>query len=172
MIGKYLVRLRTKFALKRNNTIRVTDGYKRAQSIGVIHSACDQSGEQMIQDFITKLKSDNKKVQSLVFVSKAKKKVEYPYSYFTETDFKPNGKWKKVEVEQFQTSPFDYLISLDWESNKYTRNILAESKAKCRVGRYEEEYNQYFELMLQHGDDDFESYLDQLYHYLKNMRNE
>ena len=171
MIGKYLIKLRTKFALKRNDAIRVSDGYQSAQKIGILYNIGNRTQENLIKDFVQKLKSDGKKVKNLVFVSKAKKKDEFAFSFFTESDFKPSGKWKKPEVEEFKLTPFDYLVSLDWETNKYTRNILAGAKAKCRVGRYEENFSQYYELMLQHNDDNFEAYLDQLYHYLKNMRN-
>ncbi len=172
MIRKQLVKLRTKFALKRNDAIRISDGYVQAKSIGILHSHCDPTREQLIDNLQTRLKNDGKKVNRLVFVPRAKKNGEKPQNSFSEMSLKANGKWKDEEVKSFQDSVFDYLISLDWETNKYTRNILAACKAKCRVGRFEEEYSEYFELMLQHGDDNFEAYLDQLYHYLKNMRNE
>jgi hypothetical protein len=171
MIGKYLVKLVTKFALKRNDAIRIADGYDQAVEIGVLYSLKEPKKMQRIQDFLQVLKRDGKKPVPLTFVPKVKKDEVHDYPHFTKKDLSTNGKWKNPLVKDFQEKPFDYLINLDWETNKFTRSILAVSKAKCRMGRFEEDNSKYFELMINHGDDNYDTYVDQVYHYLTNMRN-
>ncbi|MFY0627265.1 MAG: hypothetical protein JXR07_13275 [Reichenbachiella sp.] len=171
MIGKYLVKLKTKFALKRNDAIRISDGFQNAKKIGVIYTQSVDLDMEVVNEFIKKLESAGKTVQTITFISKVKKTDSFDFPFFTENDFSANGKWRKPEVENFKKEAFDYLISLDQETNKYTRNILASSKAKCRVGKFEEGFDQYFELMIDHSDNNFEAFIDQLFHYLKSVRN-
>lgn len=171
MIGKHLVKLMTKFALRRNKAIRIADGYRNAKSIGVLHGILNDKQASLVNDFNDRIKGDGKKVKELTFVGKMKKEDSYDFNHFAQNDLSTNGKWKKQEVIDFQKEPFDYLISLDWETNKFTRSILASSKAKCRVGHFEENNSEYFELMINHSDDNFQDYLDQVYHYLTSMRN-
>ncbi len=171
MIGKYIVKLKTRFALKRNDAIRISDGYQNARKIGLIYSQCEPERLEVIDDLIDKIKTSGKHVETMTYVPKVKKTETFDFPFFTENDFLPSGKWKKKEVENFKHEDFDYLISMDTQTNKYTRNILAASKAKCRVGKYEEGFDQYFELMIDHSENNFEAYADQLFHYLKNVRN-
>ena len=52
-----------------------------------------------------------------------------------------------------------------------TQNILAKSKAKCRVGRFEEGKSDYFEMMIDHKENNYDQFIDQVFHYIKNVRN-
>ncbi|MEO9802288.1 MAG: hypothetical protein ABJF04_03525 [Reichenbachiella sp.] len=171
MIGKFLVKIKTALALKRNDAIRVSDAYKEAKKIGLLYSLDDGRSSEMLENLISKFESDRKVVSTMTFVPVAAKLENPGYAYFNEKDLNTKGNWSKDTVEQFRKEPFDFLVSLDWNQNKYTQNILAGSKAKCRVGRYEEGKSQYFELMISPSDDKYESYLGEVYHYLTNVRN-
>ncbi|UXP31908.1 hypothetical protein N6H18_16300 [Reichenbachiella agarivorans] len=118
------------------------------------------------------LEKEGKVVKILAFIPKAKKTDVYKYPYFSEKDLKASGKWDKKEVVEFKNEEFDYLLSLDKELNKYSKNILATCRAKCRVGQANEGVNEYFEMMINHDDEDFGSLLRQVHHYIKNIRNE
>lgn len=171
MIGKFLLKIKTALALKKNDALRVSDAYKEARKIGLLYSLDEDRTKNMLDELIGKFESDQKKVRTMTFVPVAAK-IESPgYAYFNEKDLNAKGNWSKDTVEQFRNEPFDFLVSLDWNQNKYTQNILAGSKAKCRVGRYEEGKSQYFELMINPSDDKYESYLGEVYHYLTNVRN-
>lgn len=172
MIGKYLVDLKTKFALKKNDAIRISDGYEHAKKIGVLYSNSSALELEVISELIGKIERDGIEVEAMTFVPNVKKTETFDFPFFTEHDLSPNGKWRKPEVDKFQNEAFDYLICLDEETNKYIRNILALSKAKCRVGKYEEGFDQYFELMIDYGEGNFERFVDQLFHYLKSVRND
>lgn len=171
MIGKLLIKIKTALALKKNDAIRVSDAYKEAKKIGLIYTLDDNRPEDRLVELIEKFESDGKEVSTMVFIPVAAKRPDPDYAFFNEKDLNTKGNWSKDTVTQFRNEPFDFLVSLDWNQNKYTQNILAGSKAKCRVGRYEEGKDQYFEMMINPNDDKYASYLTQVYHYLTNVRN-
>ncbi|MEP3388692.1 MAG: hypothetical protein ABJO02_10920 [Reichenbachiella sp.] len=171
MIRKILLKIKTGLALKKNDAIRVSDAYKEAKKIGLLYSLDENRSEELVKDLIAKFESDQKQISAMTFVPVAAKLSDPGYAYFNEKDLNAKGNWSKETVSQFKNEPFDFLVSLDWNQNKYTQNILAGSKAKCRVGRYEEGKDQYFEMMINPNDDKYASYLTQVYHYLTNVRN-
>lgn len=171
MLGKFLVRIKTALALKRNDAIRVSEAYKAAKKIGLLYTLDQNRAEDLLEELIKKFESDHKEVNTMTFVPVASKLENPPYAHFDEKDLNAKGNWSNDSVKDFRNEPFDFLVSLDWNQNKYTQNILAGSKAKCRVGRYEEGKNKYFELMISPGNEKYESFLDEVYHYLTNVRN-
>lgn len=170
MIRKLLIKLKTRFALKKD-TLRGSDAYQSAKYFGVLYTLSDDKQINEVNDFLTSLKEDGKEVRTLVYIPKLKKGNVPSFSHFTDKDFSSLGKWVKEEVEEFKNESFDYLISLDSVINKFSKNILATSKSKCRVGRYEESTSSYFELMINHDGSNFPVFLQELYGYLKNVRN-
>lgn len=171
MIGKLLIKIKTALALKKNDTERVSDAYKEAKKIGLILTFDETRPSAKVNDLVQKLEADQKQVSTMTFVPVAAKVPEPDFAFFNEKDLNTKGNWSKDVVRQFLTEPFDFIVSLDWNQNKYTQNILAGTKAKCRVGRYEEGKDQYFEMMINPNDDKYASYLEQVYHYLTNVRN-
>lgn len=171
MIRKILLKIKTALELKKNDAIRVSDAYKEAKHIGLLFSLDEHRPKEVLDDLITKFESDQKLVSTMTFVPIAAKLPDPGYAYFNEKDLNAKGNWSKESVSQFRKEPFDFLVSLDWNQNKYTQNILAGSKAKCRVGRYEEGKDQYFEMMINPNDDKYAKYIEQVYHYLTNVRN-
>jgi hypothetical protein len=170
MIRKLFLKIKTALALKSNDAIRVSEAYANAKAIGLLYSYNESVSQSKIDELIEKLEADGKSVHTVTFVPV--KTGETPeYAYFNENDLAANGNWKNEGVESFRDNPFDFLISLDWNINKYTQNILAASRAKCRVGRFEEEKSQYFELMINPKDEKYESFLKEVYHYVTNVRN-
>lgn len=170
MLGKYILNLKTSRALKTNEALRSSVGYADATSIGIIFSYQGVDHFERSMELVEKLEKDGKKVTVITFV-KEDKNSQFNFSFFSEKDLKPSGSWKNVKVAQFQSEPFDYVISLDEKVNKYTSNILALTKAKCRVGCYEEGQGKFFELMINADTDSYDRFLSQVYHYLKKMRN-
>jgi len=170
MIGRFLIKLKTRFALKKD-TLRGSDAYQSAKYFGVIYTRSNNAQFAEVNDFLASLEEDGKEVKTLAYIPKLEKGETPSFSHFTDKDFSSLGKWTKEEVEVFKNESFDYLISLDSTINKFSKNILATSKSKCRVGRYEEKTSNYFELMINHDGDNFRVFLEELYRYLKNVRN-
>ena len=68
-----------------------------------------------------------------------------------------------VSVDHFNFA-FDYLFYIDNEPNPLIINLLAKSKAKCRVGRYADDIEPYFELMIE-SKDGVKGLIDSMYKY-------
>lgn len=172
MIGKYLLPVRTAFALKSNNAIRISGGYRESQKIGVIYTYYSEKEQDLVCKLLDKLEAEGKTVKSIAFITDFNKNEEYRFPHFCLKDVDTFGSWNKSEVEEFCKETFDYLINIDLKPNKVTENILAQSKSKCRVGRFVEGKSEFFELMIDHKEENPNRFVEQIHHYLRNVRNE
>ncbi|WP_143520039.1 hypothetical protein [Reichenbachiella sp. 5M10] len=158
--------------MKKHKEGRGSGGYAEAKSVGILYSYSTEGNHNSTNELIKRIENEGKTVKVMTFISGAKKTDTYAFPYFSEKDLSTSGKWTKREVEDFKNEPFDYLLSLDKGIDKYSKNILASSPAKCRVGRFAEGVSEYFEMMINHDDDGFASLLNQMHHYIKKVRNE
>ena len=69
----------------------------------------------------------------------------------------------------FAAIPFDFLLYLDTVPNEYILNLVAKSKAKCRIGKFWKEAEQYFEMMIESNADN-RTFIDELYRYTSALR--
>ena len=171
MLRKYLLSYKTATACKSSKAIRNTTNFEDSLNVGVLFTYSDPTNFQMVNRMIEKLEAGGKKVESMTYIVKMGENESYDFSFFNKKDMDFWANWKKDEVQKFITQPFDYLLNLDLNTNTATQNILALSQAKCRVGRYEEGKNEYFELMIDYKENEYEAFIDQVFHYIKNMRN-
>ena len=63
----------------------------------------------------------------------------------------------------------DFLFYLDTDSNPLTLNLLARSKAQCRIGRFIEEQSTYFEMMIEQTGT-IKGLIETMYKYAKQLR--
>ncbi|MGL1887765.1 MAG: hypothetical protein OCD76_14710 [Reichenbachiella sp.] len=171
-LGKLLINLKTKWSLRKKTTFRGSRAYLEAQSFGVLFTESDDKTNVLIRGFVSDLEAEGKVVKSLTYIPKVKNGIEPDYPFFTGKDFSSKGNWKKEEVEVFTNESFDFLINMDTQVNKSIRNIMATSKAKCRVGWYDEETSNLFEMMVIKEGDNFKECLGVMHKYLKNVRND
>lgn len=140
--------LRTESQLKSNKTQRLSTPYKEAQSVGVLFTVEDKKKHDQVKDFIHKLERDGKKVKVFSFLPQHKDNYEFLFDFFTIKDISFWGKINSAGAEKFYNTAFDYLYYLDTVPNPIMLNIIARSKAKCRIGRYWKEGKSYLELMI------------------------
>ena len=76
-------------------------------------------------------------------------KLSIKYNAFSKKDFNWVGRCKQEGLKKFIKTDFDYLFSLNTSPFLPFDNILAQSKAKCRVGVFDDKRTDYFELMVQ-----------------------
>ena len=79
------------------------------------------------------------------------------------------GKIDNPKAEGFSHTTFDYLFYIDNEHNPMILNLLAESKAHCRVGRYREDHEPFFELMFNNSGTT-KGLIDSMYKYTRQLR--
>lgn len=142
------LRIRTNNQLKKNKTLRASTPYSQALTIGVIFSVEDKKKHDDVKEFIHKLERDGKKVQVLEYLPVKKENYEFKFDFFTLNDISFWGKLESHATIKFSDTPFDYLFCLDSETNPMVLYVLARSKSKCRVGRFQAEEKPFFELMI------------------------
>ncbi|MBX2962828.1 MAG: hypothetical protein KF687_09970 [Cyclobacteriaceae bacterium] len=140
--------IRTKSQLKKNKTVRTSIPYTQVQSVGILFSIEDKKKHDDVKDLIHRLERDGKKVKVIAYLPPNKDNYEFMFDFFTQKDISFWGAITADIAVKFFNTPFDYLYYLDTKPNPMMLNILARSKAKCRIGGYWEGNKSFFEFML------------------------
>jgi hypothetical protein len=164
-----LLKMKTSSFLKKNKAIRVSLPYKQALSVGVIFSVEDKSKHDEIKDFVKRLEQDGKQVVVMSFLPQNKDNYEFMYDFFTEKDLTFWGTLTSNAALKFADMPFDLLYYIDTSPNPYILNLLARSKAKCRVGKFWESGTPYFEMMIENKNGNH-SLIDTMYKYTRGLK--
>ena len=163
------LKLRTSSALRKNKSLRTSTSYKKSNSIGVIFSVEDRQKHDDIKDFVRHLEQDGKQVQVMEFLPKKKDNYEFLFDFFTIRDLTFWGKIDNAKASHFAQMAFDYLFYIDNEHNPMILNLLAESKAHCRVGKHQKESEPFFEFMIENKGTP-KGLIDNMYKYVKQIR--
>lgn len=165
MLNKKFLSLKTKSYLKKNNVDRTNMAYGVAKSVGIIFTIEDLKKHDQIKQFIKNLENDGKQVKVLAYLPKGLQNFEFKFDFFTINELSFWGKFESSAIENFVAETFDYLFYVDHESDPLIRNILAMSKAKCRIGNNHEDNARFCEMMVQGSDQSVESMLKEMYKY-------
>lgn len=161
--------MRTRQALKKNHSLRASLPYLQAHTIGVLFTVEDKQKHLDVKEFIHQLEQDGKKVQVLEYLPLKKENYEFRFDFFTIKDLTFWGRINSAQAQKFLETPFDYLFYLDKEANPLALYVLASCKAKCRIGRFVENDESYFEMMIgQNGTN--KGLMDTMYKYTKQLR--
>ncbi len=163
------LQLRTKSLLKKNKITRASIPYTQSKSVGIIFTVEDRKKHEEVKEFVKQLEQDGKIVRVLEFLPKEKENYDFIYSFFTLEHFNLWGALTSTEALQFADQPFDYLFHLDTESTPLFLHLLARTKAHCRIGKFRENENPFYELMID-CKGSFKDLLDTLYKYAKELR--
>jgi len=166
MLNKTLLTYKTKSIARKSQVVRTSMAYHTAEKVGIVFSIDGLDKHEKIKDFIQKIESDNKEVEVLAFLPKNKENHEFLFDFFTSKDFNFWGSIISDRIDSFTNQPFDYLFYIDLQSNPLIHNILAKSKAKCRVGKFSEENEPFCEMMIQTSNN-IDRLVDEMYKYTK-----
>ena len=172
VINRKLLEQRTVKLAISNDTVRETVGYENAKRIGILFSQNDRPKYEAVRNLAKQLKKDGKKVDVLCYLGKNGENFDFLYNYITSKDVSLWGKMHSGAAITFAQQPFDYLFYLDTKGNIYLQNILAMSKAKCRIGVHtkEQEIDKFLELMLSTSDNQlYSEVIDQIFFYTKKL---
>ena len=158
---------RTKKAQEANYSHRNSGSYEKSSHLGIIYHNDDQSKIEDAEKIATLLKMDGKNVKTIAYEQRNSVK-HLPYDTFTRANFDIWGRFLGKPLQDFVEADFDFLICLDEEPNLLIKSILAHSKAKCRVGRYNEENQHTFEMLFDNASEG-KQWVDNLYEYLKKL---
>lgn len=169
MFKMSFLKMRTSSALRKNHAKRASTPYKSAESIGIIFSVEDKQKHDYIKDLVKRFENDGKKVSVLEFLPKNKENYEFLFDFFTVEELSFWGDITSEKAVKFANKPFDYLFYIDSQSNPLVLNILARSKAHCRIGKFNEAESPYFELMIE-DNGSTKSLIDNAYKYTRQLK--
>jgi hypothetical protein len=164
-----ILKYKTRSLAKSNKALRTSLPYKQALSIGIVFTVEDRQKHDDIKEFVKKLEHDGKQVKVMSFLPKHKDNYEFLFDFFTEKDVSFWGSITSESANRFCELPFDFLFYLDTAPNPLVLNIIARSKAKCRVGKYWENTQALFEFMLQIKNGT-KSLIHEIYQYTSKLR--
>ncbi len=132
----------------KKNARRVENlGFKNAVQIGIIYKY-NSSFQHNVINFIKKLKKHGLKVKSICFVEEGQKDFNYQCPAFSYKDISMLGTILDAEIEKFIGTAYDYLFYIDFNANCIIRYLIAKSKAKCKIGFYNQEFSSLLDLMV------------------------
>lgn len=160
---------KTQSYLRNNKTLRYSEPYKEATSIGVIFTVEDRAKHDHIKNLIRKLEHDGKQVKALAYLPPDQENYEFLFDFFTYREISVWGNITAPSAVAFADTPFDFLLYLDATPNELILNVVAKSKAKCRIGKFWAEGEPFFEMMIE-SNGDARSLIDELYKYTTALR--
>lgn len=164
-----LLELKTKSHLKRNKALRLNLPYSQSKIIGLLFSVEDKTKHDQVKEFVKKLEADGKQVKVMSFLPKNKDNYEFLFDFFSDKDFSFWGNLTSEMAMRFADIPFDFLFYLDTTPNPLMLNIIAQSKAKCRVGKFWDKGEGFFEMMIE-TNGGTKGLIDGIYKYSSKLR--
>jgi hypothetical protein len=169
MFKMNFLRMRTQNALRKNDSLRASLPYRQAHHIGIMFSVEDKQKHLDVKEFIHHLEQDGKQVQVLEYLPLKKENYEFKFDFFTIKDLTFWGKIDSEQALKFSETKFDYLFYIDCDLNPLALYLLALSKARCRVGRFTENGNSFFEMMIEQNGTT-KGLIETMYKYAKQLR--
>jgi hypothetical protein len=163
------LKFKTNSYLKKNKAMRASLPYKQALSVGVIFSVEDKIKHDEVKEFVKRLELDGKQVKVICFLPRNKDNYEFMFDFFTDKDLSFWGHITSATATRFSDTPFDFLYYLDITPNPFILNLIARSKARCRVGRFWENSNAFFEMMIE-SKNGTKSLIDVMHQYTRALK--
>jgi hypothetical protein len=161
--------MRTRTALKKNKSLRASTPYAQARSFGIMFTVEDNQKHHAVKELVRMLEQDGKQAQVLEFLPRKKENPEFLFDFFSVQEVSVWGEVKSNKAIGFAEKAFDYIFYLDEQPNPFMMYLLARSKAHCRVGRYMELCEPYFEMMIEHAGTT-KGLLDNMLKYTRQLR--
>ncbi len=149
-----------------------------AKSIGILYDSSNEKHFELIRKYVKEIRdTHHKEVLALGYYDQ----VELPPMRFSKLglDFftKKNLNWyfKPITpiVRNFVNHEFDILIDLHTGNSIPFRYIVAMSKARFKIGKYEKAAADFYDFMISTGEQlTMTQFIEQINHYLRSFRHE
>jgi hypothetical protein len=163
------LKLKTNSFLKKNKALRISLPYTQAHNIGILFSVEDKTKHDEVKDLIRHLEQDGKHVKVVCFLPKNKDNYEFMFDFFTDKDLSFWGNITSSTATNFADTAFDFLFYLDTTPNPLILNLIARSNARCRIGKYWDRGQPFFEMMIE-SNNGTRTLIETMYQYTKALR--
>ncbi len=143
-----------------------------AKSVGILFYIENESDFKRLLSFVKVLKGDYgvRNVSSLALYSENEEpfflQSKLSFDFFLPSDLNWKREPLKPVCSTFVQEEFDLLIDLTEDFNIPLRNLLLKSKAKFKVGRYSEENQTFYDLMINAEGANFSEFTQESLRYL------
>ena len=124
--------------------------YKNVKNIGLLFYLNKEAEISQLNKLVDSLRKDKKSVKAITFFPKPQENLyNFAVSSFSLKEVSFFGKINSEEVANFINTPFDLLFYINADQPIAGLDfILASSKAKCRIGKHDENRLAFFDLMI------------------------
>jgi len=147
IIAKKILGLFNKSDKRSKRNIPPVIPFDQATSLGIIYTWEDDNKEAEIESFIKLINDEGKSIDVLCY-NPNKEAVSIRHPTVSISDLSALGKLNSEAAQRFTSTPFDFLIHLDFELDDIVKSILIQSSARCRVGHHSADNSAYYELMI------------------------
>ncbi len=174
-ISHFFARKTLKRNLLNRRIHRETMMFQDTKEIGLLFVAHSDEDIETANKYIDKLKSEGKKVEFIGYIAikdyqKKHKGEEKNPNYIFDNDFDFFHRPRFGSIEKFYKKEFDLLISLNY-SNQFSLNYISSlSRAKLRVGKFNQSSVAAYDFMIDDKANSMESLIEQLTHYLQKIK--
>lgn len=171
-LKKYSLPLGLRQSVKKRTERQASKSYRDAKTILLFFTSEGNQKIALVKGMQNKMEKEGKKVTCLYLLMKDEDKPDVHMDDGMERiepiDFSLFGDILKPEVKQLLNDDYDYMIHADMDCNIYSDLVMSKSNAKCRIGRYFDNHENQYDMMVKVSDDRKINYLlDQIYHYTK-----
>jgi len=151
--------------------------FDEAKKIGILYEATSDRNYEIVKQFVKEIRAQQKDVLALGYVDQK----ELPHMRFAKLglDFftRKSVNWKMKpqhpSVSNFINNDFDILINLNTEKCFPLKYISAMTKARFKVGKYDQKNFPFCDMMIQAGENiGLKDFIDQVTHYLKLLKHD
>ena len=170
-IRNYFYRKNIEKTLAGLNPKRVLTNLHDAKTVGIVYNSTNPDNDIIITKFAEHLRKEGKTVDILGFVDD--KKIDHKADVLI---FNPNNlSWYRTpsdeRVEKFADKNFDLLLAAFTEENFPLEYVARTSKAKWRLGIFDEKKTDYYDMMINmSGKNDLQHFLEQSTHFLNKIQ--
>lgn len=153
MFRKLGLSIRFKKAIKKADKNHSAVSYTEAKNFGILVKDFSKNRDA-VQQLVDQLQKEGKVVQVLNFESGDMPGSSEDILNFTKKDIDWKGKIKSDECNKFLNSKFDFLFSLHTSSFLPIEKIIANANARCKVGHFNYEKQELFDIMINNTSED------------------
>ena len=140
-------------------------------SVAILYSADERLTYDIVKNYVKFLKEEGVKSILVLGYCSLKEIPDYlqpklEFDYFTKKELNMYLEPSGTAVSNFVATQFDVLIDLTTEFNLPLRNVLFQSKARLKIGKYNESDEQHYDFMINSGQQDLAKFIEQVTYYL------
>lgn len=176
MIRDTISNFRNKTLLNRSAQNTEPVGYQNASEIGILINVEDIYNISKINDFVAHLSGDHKNIKIICYHRKEHLDLfHFEHTFLTSKDYKWYGRFSHEKIKDFTDTQFDFIYVISKHSIHPFESILVSSRAKCKIGPYEEGKEAFYDFMIKSAENEnmeeqesyFDTFLDQMLLYSK-----